>query len=66
MHVVLGNVDMLEQPLPPELMLTFGMSNGQTEILIEVECDDIAKTQPLFLVESHQFTVNGQRSGSRR
>jgi hypothetical protein len=59
------NVDVIEQIPVHESPVALRMIAIETEVFIEVEGDDPGERQALFLMETDQFTVEGDRGAAR-
>ena len=64
---VLGlDVDVLEEVVPHERMVAFGMLLGKSHVLVHVERDDIPERHLAGLVAADQLLVGFQRGRTRR
>ena len=64
---VLGlDVDVLEEVVPHERMVAFGMLLGKPHVLVHIERDDIPERHLTGLVAADQLLVGFQRGRTRR
>ncbi|OPZ89433.1 MAG: hypothetical protein BWY73_01509 [candidate division TA06 bacterium ADurb.Bin417] len=62
--VLLSDVDVAEEVLPHEVVVTLGVFGRQAEVLVEVEGRHPRKIQALFPVQADEFLVKAERGAA--